>query len=180
MISLESITVQLKSKNESLENAIAKIEQNNNITNERNFNELTSQINMLKASSQPQSQRGDMNRQSITNHIQREIRSWGNVDENDSATTTDLMWQQRPQYYSDNTPNDDNTPTRDILGDFTHFNANDGQSTVDLAFISEDFFKNISKFMIFPQSELSDHCKIVVEIPNLIINLSKANINGQI
>ena len=28
----------------------------------------------------------------------------------------------------------------DILGDFTHFNANDGQSTVDLAFVSEDFF----------------------------------------
>ena len=113
VISLESITVQLKSKNESLENAIAKIEQNNNITNERNFNELTSQINILKASSQPQSQRGDMNRQSITNHIQREIRSWRNVDENDSTTTTDLMWEQRPQYYSDNTPNDDNTPTRD-------------------------------------------------------------------
>ena len=113
VISLESITVQLKSKNESLENAIAKIEQNNNITNERNFNELTSQINILKASSQPQSQRGDMNRQSITNHIQREIRSWGNVDENDSTTTTDLMWEQRPQYYSDNTLNDDNTPTRD-------------------------------------------------------------------
>ena len=61
----------------------------------------------------------------------------------------------------------------DILGDFTHFNANDGQSTVDLAFLSEDFFKNISKFMIFPQSELSDHCKIVVEIPNLIINKFK-------
>ena len=27
--------------------------------------------------------------------------------------------------------------------------------------------------MIFPQSELSDHCKIVVEIPNLIINKFK-------
>ena len=35
--------------------------------------------------------------------------------------------------------------------------------------------------MIFPQSELSDHCKIVVEIPNLITNKFKqANINGQI
>ena len=31
----------------------------------------------------------------------------------------------------------------------------------------ENFFDNIKKFMIFPQSELSDHCKIAIEIPNM-------------
>ena len=43
-----------------------------------------------------------------------------------------------------------------------------GQSTVDLGIVSEIFFNQIEKFMIFPQTELSDHCKITLQIPNMI------------
>ena len=63
--------------------------------------------------------------------------------------------------------------TGDSLGDFTHFNNNDGQSAVDLAMISEKFFNNIQKVMIFPQLAVTDHCKIVVEIPNVIVDEHK-------
>ena len=58
--------------------------------------------------------------------------------------------------------------TGDLLGDFTHYNMNDGQSVVNLAFVYEAFFDNVKKFMVFPLSELTDHCKIVLEIPNVI------------
>ena len=51
---------------------------------------------------------------------------------------------------------------------------NYGQSTVDLAFVSEAFFDNIRKFMVFPLSELTDHCKIALEIPYVIIDTCKS------
>ena len=54
-----------------------------------------------------------------------------------------------------------------LLGNFTHYNKSKGQSVVDYRIVSENFFDNIKKFMIFPQSELSDHCKIAIEIPNM-------------
>ena len=38
---------------------------------------------------------------------------------------------------------------------------------VDYGIVSEDFFDNIKKFMIFSESELSDHCKIAIEIANM-------------
>ena len=51
----------------------------------------------------------------------------------------------------------------DMKGGFTHYN-----NTVDLGIVSENFFSHIEKFMIFPQTELSDHCKITLQIPNMI------------
>ena len=63
--------------------------------------------------------------------------------------------------------------TGDSLGDFTHFNNNDGQSAVDLALVSEKFFNNIQKFMIFPQLAVTDHCKIAIEIPIMIVDEHK-------
>ena len=56
----------------------------------------------------------------------------------------------------------------DMRGDFTHYNNAGGQSTVDFGIVSENFFNYIEKFMIFPQTELSDHCKITLQIPNMI------------
>ena len=38
---------------------------------------------------------------------------------------------------------------------------------VDHGIVSENFFDNIEKFMIFPQSDLSDQCKIATEITNM-------------
>ena len=64
--------------------------------------------------------------------------------------------------------------TGDLLEDFTHYNRNDGQSIADLAFVSEAFFDNVKKFMVFPLSELTDHCKIILEIPNVIIDTCKS------
>ena len=59
--------------------------------------------------------------------------------------------------------------TGDSLGDFTHFNDNDGQSTVDLALVSEKFFNNIHKFLVFPKLAVTDHRKILAEIAKMIV-----------
>ena len=55
----------------------------------------------------------------------------------------------------------------DFLGNFTHYNKSKGQTVVDYGIVSENVFDNIKKFMIFLQSELSDHCKIAIEIANM-------------
>ena len=55
-----------------------------------------------------------------------------------------------------------------MRGDFTHYNNAGGQSTVDLGLVSEIFFHHIEKIMIFPKTELSDHSKITLQIPNMI------------
>ena len=55
----------------------------------------------------------------------------------------------------------------DLLGNFTHYNKSKGKSVVDYGMVSENFSDNINKFMVFPQSELSGHCKIAIEIANM-------------
>ena len=55
----------------------------------------------------------------------------------------------------------------DFLGNFTHHNKNTGQSTVDLALISDALYPNIDDFKVLPQTEYSDHCKIVLSIKNI-------------
>ena len=44
------------------------------------------------------------------------------------------------------------------------------QSSDDLGIVSENVFNHIEKFMIFPQTELSNHCKITLQLP-YVINL---------
>ena len=54
----------------------------------------------------------------------------------------------------------------DILGNFTHFNKNVGQSTVDLALVSDDLFPKLEDFKVLPQNFYSDHCKIILSLTN--------------
>ena len=55
----------------------------------------------------------------------------------------------------------------DFLGNFTHHNKNTGQSTVDLALISDTLYPSIENLMVLPQPIYSDHCKIVLTIKNI-------------
>ena len=55
----------------------------------------------------------------------------------------------------------------DFLGNFTHHNKNTGQSTVDLALISDGLYPLANDFQVLPQPLFSDHCKIVLTIKNL-------------
>ena len=55
----------------------------------------------------------------------------------------------------------------DFLGNFTHHNKNTGQSTVDLALISDSLYPFIDDFKVLPQPVFSDHCKIVLTINNI-------------
>ena len=55
----------------------------------------------------------------------------------------------------------------DFLGNYTHHNKNSGQSTVDLALISDALFTKINDFQVLPQPVFSDHCKIILTINNL-------------
>ena len=55
----------------------------------------------------------------------------------------------------------------DIFGNFTHHNKNIGQSTVDLALVSDFIFSKIDDFKVLPQDCYSDHCKIILSIKNL-------------
>ena len=50
------------------------------------------------------------------------------------------------------------------LGNLTYFDDNLGASTVDFGICCQMFYKYIYNFMTLPQTELSDHCKIVTEI----------------
>ena len=54
----------------------------------------------------------------------------------------------------------------DFLGNFTHHNKNTGQSTVDLALLSDPLFPKMDDFKILPQNVYSDHCKIVLTLKN--------------
>ena len=56
----------------------------------------------------------------------------------------------------------------DPLGNFTYNNANLGTSTIDYSICRQNFYDNVNNFMVLPQNELSDHCKIVTEIKNLM------------
>ena len=55
----------------------------------------------------------------------------------------------------------------DCWGNYTHHNKNKGQSTVDMAVISDNLFSLTEDFKILPQTEHSDHSKIVLSIGNL-------------
>ena len=47
-------------------------------------------------------------------------------------------------------------------------NTNLGPSTIDYSICSQNFYDDVNNFMVLPQNELSDHCKIVTEIKNLM------------
>ena len=55
----------------------------------------------------------------------------------------------------------------DFMGNFTHYNKNKGQSTVDLALISDSLFNDIDDLKILPQETFSDHSKIILTISNM-------------
>ena len=55
----------------------------------------------------------------------------------------------------------------DCWGNYTHHNKNKGQSSVDMAVISDNLFPLTEDFKILPQTEHSDHSKIVLTIGNL-------------
>ena len=65
----------------------------------------------------------------------------------------------------------------DFIGNFTHHNKHKGQSAVDLALISDTLFPHIDDFKVLPQTDVSDHSKIVLTISNIkpIINLDSNN-----
>ena len=50
------------------------------------------------------------------------------------------------------------------LGNFTYNNVNLGASTIDYSICSQNFYDNINNFMVLPQNEISDHCKIITEL----------------
>ena len=56
----------------------------------------------------------------------------------------------------------------DIWGNYTHHNIGKGESTVDLAIVSDTLFDYIDDFKVLPQKDFSDHYKIVLTIKNAI------------
>ena len=55
----------------------------------------------------------------------------------------------------------------DCWGNFTHHNKNKGESTADLAIISDNLITHIDDFKVLPQPTYSDHCKIILTIKNI-------------
>ena len=55
----------------------------------------------------------------------------------------------------------------DFWGCFTHYNKNKGASTVDIAVGSSSIFEYVNSFRVMPQLEISDHCKIILNIDNI-------------
>ena len=55
----------------------------------------------------------------------------------------------------------------DFLGNFTHFNKNQGKSVVDLALLSDSLFQFVDDFKVLPQQVFSDYCKIVLTLKNM-------------
>ena len=47
-------------------------------------------------------------------------------------------------------------------------NISKGESTVDLAIVSDTLFDYIDDFKVHPQKDFSDHCKIILTIKNVI------------
>ena len=56
----------------------------------------------------------------------------------------------------------------DCCGNFTHFNKSEGSSTVYLGISSDSLSKHITNFQVLLLLEITDHCKIVVQIENAI------------
>ena len=55
----------------------------------------------------------------------------------------------------------------DFWGNYTHFNKNNGESTVDLGIVSCKLFNSVKSFRVMPQLDISDHCKIITQIDNI-------------
>ena len=55
----------------------------------------------------------------------------------------------------------------DCWGNYTHHNKNKGESTVDLAIISDIIISHIDDFTVLSQPDDSDHCKIILTIKNI-------------
>ena len=55
----------------------------------------------------------------------------------------------------------------DCWGNFTHHNKNSGQSTVDIAIVSDNLIPHIQDFKVLPQPDYSDHCQIILTIQNI-------------
>ena len=49
----------------------------------------------------------------------------------------------------------------DAIGNFTHLNANNGESTIDYSICNKTIYKGVEKFMVLPLNEISDHSKII-------------------
>ena len=52
----------------------------------------------------------------------------------------------------------------DPLGMITYHDPNLGSSTIDYGICSQNFYDHVKNFLVLPQTELSDHCKIVTEL----------------
>ena len=60
------------------------------------------------------------------------------------------------------------TTMGDRVGNFTHLNANNGESTIDYALCNHAFYECIDNFMVLPMIELSDHSKIITTFKSSI------------
>ena len=56
----------------------------------------------------------------------------------------------------------------DYFGRITHYNKNQGSSTVNIAMVSCNIYKYINSFMVLPQLDISDHCKILIKLTNTV------------
>ena len=56
----------------------------------------------------------------------------------------------------------------DLLGNFTHLNLNNGESTIDYIVWNESLYKCVKDFMVLPY-EISDHWKILTVFKSSIL-----------
>ena len=61
----------------------------------------------------------------------------------------------------------------DPLGMITYHDPNLGSSTIDYGICSQNFYDHVKNFLVLPQTELSDHCKIVTELKHSYVNIVK-------
>ena len=68
----------------------------------------------------------------------------------------------------------------DAIANFTHLNANKGESTIDYSICNKFMYECVETFMVLPLNEISDHSKIVIvyKISITTHNSEKDNING--
>ena len=65
----------------------------------------------------------------------------------------------------------------DPLGINTYYDTNLGSSTIDYYICSQNIYEHVSYFMVLPQNELSDHCKIVTVFKLIALNNNLDNDN---
>ena len=58
----------------------------------------------------------------------------------------------------------------DPLGNLTYYDDSLGASAVDYSICSQGFYEYVNNFMVLPQNELSDHCKIVTELKGSLVD----------